>query len=143
QELAAALDTRIAAYTDHMSAMQYRRSIDELRAIWTLGNNYIAHNQPWTVVKTDPDRAACILRTCINLVRLYAVLAWPIIPETASRLLGCLGLDEPQPDWPKLPAAEELTTLAPGHAFEVPPPLFQKITEERLAELTERYGGEE
>lgn len=142
-DLATALDTRVAAYTDHMAAMQYRRSADELRAIWALGNNYIAHNQPWTVVKTDPDRAACILRTCINLVRLYAVLAWPIIPESSGRLLACLGLDETQPDWPSRPVAEELDTLKPGHAFEVPPPLFQKIADEKVAELIERYGGEE
>ncbi len=142
-DLAAALDTRMAAYTGHMAAMQYRRAIDELRAIWTLGNNYIAHNQPWALVKTDRDRAACILRTCINLVRLYAVLAWPIIPQTASGLLASLGLDEPQPPWPDGPAAAELEALKPGHAFQVPPPLFQKIAEEKVAELVARYGGEE
>jgi len=33
--------------------------------------------------------------------------------------------------------------LAPGHKFEVPPPLFKKIAPEEVADLSQRYGGEE
>jgi hypothetical protein len=36
-----------------------------------------------------------------------------------------------------------LAALPAGHAFEVPAPLFKKITPEEVVDLSRRYGGEE
>ena len=141
-DLAEKLQQRFDAYTGYLDAMQFRRAVDELRAIWTLGNNYIAHAQPWSVIKEDRDYAACILRTCLNLVRLHAVLSWPFIPATATRLFDALGLGDDVPLWPSGAIADELTRLAPGHPYTVPDTLFEKITDDDVARLIDAYGGE-
>ncbi|MEL7141657.1 MAG: hypothetical protein AAGL08_05490 [Cyanobacteria bacterium J06573_11] len=39
-------------------------------------------------------------------------------------------------------AATDLTILKAGRAFEVPPVLFQKIDDDRVAELKAQYGGD-
>ena len=44
--------------------------------------------------------------------------------------------------WPTN-AAGELSALPAGHKFAVPPPLFKKIAPEEVADLSQRYGGEE
>jgi hypothetical protein len=36
-----------------------------------------------------------------------------------------------------------LAALGPGHKFDVPPPLFKKIAPEEIADLAQRYGGDE
>ena len=142
KELATILDTRIADYKKYMESMQYRKATAELRAIWTEGNNYLAHAAPWVVIKEDKDKAACILRTAINVIRLYAILSWAVIPETCKKIMEGLNLDTEQPDWINKPAIEELQILPAGHAFAVPEQLFNKITPEQTEELTERYCGE-
>ena len=67
----------------------------------------------------------------------------PIIPATCARLRASLGVEIGEDYWPKNAIPVELAELAPGHAFDVPPPLFKKITPEEVTDLSQRYGGEE
>ncbi len=133
----------IKEYTDHLEAMEFRKALASLRAIWVMGNEYLTRAAPWTAFKEDPERAAVSVRTGINLIRLFGVLAAPIIPETAGRILKTLGLDPQQVQWPGEDVAAELTRLGPGHAFEVPDVLFNKIDEDSIAAWTARFGGPE
>jgi len=142
QELAANLQTVLDRYAANLAAMQLRRAAADLRELWTIGNVYLDRAAPWTQIKTDKDRAAVILRAAINLVRLYAIVGSPLIPDTCARLRASLGVGIGDAYWPK-DAASELRALPPGHAFEVPPPLFKKIAPEEVADLSNRYGGEE
>jgi methionyl-tRNA synthetase len=58
---------------------------EALRALWVLGNEYLQSAAPWSTHKTDPDTAAMQTRLGLNLVRLYAVLSRPFIPDAANR----------------------------------------------------------
>jgi methionyl-tRNA synthetase len=141
-ELANNVQATLARYTASLEGMQLRRAAEALRELWVLGNVYVDRAAPWTQIKTDKDRAAVILRVAINLARLYAIVGSPIIPDTCARLRGALGVEIGDAYWPA-DAAAELTALAAGHKFEVPPPLFKKIAPEEVADLSARYGGEE
>jgi methionyl-tRNA synthetase len=67
-------------------------------------------------------------RLGLNLASLYAVLASPFIPDAPARILEHLRRETAI--WPEdLP--QFLSGLAPGHAFEVPPVLFAKITDDQ------------
>ncbi len=136
------LDERIAAYTEHLEALEFRKALNELRAIWVSGNEYLTRAAPWTAFKEDPDKAAVSVRTGINLIRLFAVLAAPVIPETAGRILETLHLPADDLAWPKGTVADELAKLPAGHAFTVPEVLFSKIEDEQVAAWMERFGGE-
>ena len=137
------METRIADYTKYLSEMEYRKALVELRAIWVEGNNYLTAAAPWTVIKEDKDKAAMILRLALNVIRLYAVLSAPVIPETAEKMLALLNLDANAPAWPSGDLAAELQKLPAGHAFNVPEqPLFQKIMPEAVADLCQRYGAD-
>ena len=142
RQLATDVQAALGRYTAALEAMQLRRAAAELKELWTLGNVYVDRAAPWTAIKTDRDRAAVILRVAINLARLYAIVGAPIIPASCARLRANLGVEIGEACWPK-DAAAELNALPAGHRFEVPPPLFKKITPEEVAELSRRYGGEE
>jgi len=141
-ELASNVQATLARYTASLEGMQLRRAAEALRELWVLGNVYVDRAAPWTVIKTDKDRAAVILRTAINLIRLYAIIGSPIIPDTCAGLREAMGVDVGDDFWPA-DAAAELRALASGHKFGVPPPLFKKIAPEEVADLSARYGGEE
>jgi methionyl-tRNA synthetase len=141
-DLAANLQNAFNSYESNLLAMQLRRAAADLKELWTLGNVYIDRAAPWTTIKTDRERTAVILRVALNLVRFYAIIGSPIIPETCARLRDGLAVELSADYWPRIVAAE-LNTLKPGHRFEVPSPLFKKIAPEEVADLARRYGGDE
>ncbi len=132
------LTTRVRAYEAHMEAMEVRKSAAELRAIWVAGNEYLQIVTPWTTFKTDPDRAAAQIRLALNLIRLYAVLSAPFIPDAAAAMLA--GMQTEDDSWPDDVSAA-LQTLVPGHAFTVPEVLFVKITDEQRDDWQTRFSG--
>lgn len=132
------LGRRLRAYEANLEAMDLRKAAQELRAIWVAGNEYLQAAAPWTAIKTDPGRAAAITRFAFNLIRLYAGLSAPFLPDTSEAMLRVVGLD--RADWPSDMAAA-LGTLTPGHPFEVPAVLFEKLDDARRTELAERFAG--
>jgi len=133
------LERRVAAYTVCLEDKQFRKATAELRAIWAAGNAYWEQSEPWKAIKADPVQAEVILRTGVNLVRLFALLALPIIPTTASAVLDRVARDVAA-HWPDDVAAE-LQALGPGTTFGVPDVLFRKLTDDDLEAWTARFGG--
>ena len=76
-----------------MEAIELRKAAQELRAIWVVGNEYLQSAAPWTAIRTDPARAAAITRFSLNLIRLYAVLSRPFLPDAADAMFAALHLD--------------------------------------------------
>ena len=137
-QLIADLTTRLRAYEGHMDAMEVRKSAAELRAIWVLGNEYLQANAPWTTFKTAPETAAMQVRLALNLIRIYAVLSAPFIPDASATMITAMQTDDDS--WPTDVAAA-LEVLPAGHAFTVPDNLFRKITDEEREEWAARFAG--
>jgi methionyl-tRNA synthetase len=137
------LATRLPALIGYYEAMEFRKAAAETRAIWAAGNEYITKAAPWTAYKTSVDQAAVGIRTGLNLVALFGVIAQPIIPETAKKILDALGVPEDRRslDLAKLNAAGILDALPVNMPISVPPQLFTKIEDAQVAEWTARFGG--
>ena len=136
--LVAELEEKLETYETHMEAMEIRKAAAELRAIWVAGNEYLQAAAPWSAFKEDPDRAAAIVRLSLNLIRLYAVLSEPFIPDASATMLEAMGAEGAS--WPDS-VGDALATLEPGHAFTVPDVLFAKISDEDREGWQERFAG--
>ena len=136
--LVAELEEKLEAYEAHMEAMEIRKAAAELRAIWVAGNEYLQAAAPWSAFKEDPDRAAAIVRLSLNLIRLYAVLSEPFIPDASATMLDAMGATGA--GWPDS-VGDALATLEAGHAFTVPEVLFAKISDEDREAWQERFAG--
>ncbi|UWQ92514.1 methionine--tRNA ligase [Aliisedimentitalea scapharcae] len=138
QALIDEVTARVRTYEAHMEAMEVRKSAQELRAIWVAGNEYLQNTAPWSVFKTDPEQAAAQVRLGLNLVRLYAVLSAPFIPQASASMLESMKCTDDS--WPDdVPAA--LSALTPGHEFVVPEVLFAKITDDQREDWQTRFSG--
>jgi methionyl-tRNA synthetase len=136
--LIADLGARIHDYAALMEAMEVRKAAAELRAIWVIGNEYLQSAAPWTVVKTDPERAQAMVRLALNLIRIYAILSRPFIPDAAATMMAAMGSDDWT--WPEDISAA-MRSLPAGHDFAVPENLFRKITDEERADWQTRFAG--
>jgi methionyl-tRNA synthetase len=138
EALIADLTARVAAYQGTMDAMEVRKSSAELRAIWVAGNEYLQSAAPWSTFKEDPEKAAMQVRLGLNLIRLYAVLSAPFIPDASATILKAMNAEGA--GWPD-DVAGFLAGLPAGHGFTVPHVLFAKITDEQREDWQSRFAG--
>ena len=138
KELTEDLEIKLAAYQKHMDAIDVRKAAAELRAFWVAGNEYLQSAAPWATFKKNPEQAAAQTRLGLNLIRLYAVLSSPFIPDASGKMLSALNTSA---SWPT-DLLEFLQSLEPGHAFAVPDVLFRKITDDEAAEWAKTFAGQ-
>jgi methionyl-tRNA synthetase len=134
--LTAELDALLASYTEHLRNMDMRKAMIDLRAIWSSGNVYFENKAPWHQAKTDLEATALTMRTSIALAILFARLARPVIPATAAEVLRALGAADDE-SWPE---KVDLTALTPGAPFTNPGVIFRKVTDDDVAEWSQRFG---
>ncbi|MEZ5947329.1 MAG: methionine--tRNA ligase [Hyphomonas sp.] len=139
------LAERLPRLVEFYEAMEFRKAAAETRAIWAAGNEYLTKAEPWVKYKTDVDAAAVGVRAGINLAAIFGIIAQPIIPEAASKILDALGIPEANRKMPGGSTGEDFAALLDaiprGHAIAPPDVLFQKIEDAQIAEWTERFGG--
>ena len=138
EQLIADIQGRLAAYEAHMSAMEIRKSAQELRAIWAAGNEYLQTVAPWSSIKTDPQAAAMQTRLGLNLALLFGVLSAPFLPDGSQSILS--GMKVSAPAWPESIDAF-LRTMPEGHAFTVPEVLYAKISDDQADTWRAAYAG--
>lgn len=124
--------------------LNFRSALRKIRELWCLGNEFISRSEPWKVAKTNLPEAGEILAACLNLMRVMAIVSFPVIPETSEKIFEYLGLDKK--DLAKLNSedlgeqAGILNLLKPGQDLSDIGLLFEKISPEQEAELVERFG---
>jgi methionyl-tRNA synthetase len=93
-------DKAILSATDDLYRAARKEMNDQavtkyLDAVWSViaeVNRYFAAEEPWAKKKTDPARMATILYATAECVRQFAILAQPVMPESASKLLDLLAV---------------------------------------------------
>jgi methionyl-tRNA synthetase len=100
--------------------------LDGLWGVISDANHYFAAEEPWAKKKTDPKRMETILYVTAECVRQFAILAQPVVPEAAGKLLDLLA----QPAEARTFAAlGHKSRLKPGTAIPEPQGVFPRYVE--------------
>lgn len=142
-ELLAELGNRLQSLTDCLEHLQFRKAVQELKALWAQGNIYLDRTAPWKLMKTDRAAAGHTLAIAINLIRIFTIAASPFIPETAARVLASIGVDPSKARWIEGDYARELTSAAAGSSIDDVGVLFRKVAAEDEAAWSARFAGAE
>lgn len=145
-QLAADVQAKLDEVAGLYAAMEFRKVARAIRELWTMGDAYLEQREPWRLRKaeqapwgdqTGEEAAQAVMRTAINLIPVLAAVAAPIIPTAAATAAAAVGCQVDT--WPTV----DLTALAPGHPFEVPPLLFGRIEDDQVEEWAARFAGTE
>lgn len=109
---------------------RFREAGQELMNLARLGNKYLADEEPWKLIKTDPDRVRTIMYVALQIASALAVLSEPILPFSSAKLKGILKLDTKREDWDIVGQQEAL--LPAGHSIGESELLFRKIEDEEI-----------
>ncbi|MET1258196.1 methionine--tRNA ligase [Flagellimonas sp. DF-77] len=117
---------------------RFREASQELMNLARLGNKYLADEEPWKLVKTDPDRTKTVMFVALQIAAGLAVLAEPFLPFSAKKLKEMLafGSEGPQWDWEDIETVQDL--LASGHRINKAELLFRKIEDSEIEAQLEK-----
>ena len=87
-------------------------------------NKYFNDQEPWSLKKDNPERMATILYNILNQIRSISILLYPVIPESASKVLDTLGIEKNERN---LKSIENSKFLKPGKLIKKLNILFKKI----------------
>ena len=92
-----------------------------LNAVWAVvaeANRYFAGEAPWALAKTDPKRQGTVLYVTAEVIRQVSILAQPVMPESAAKLLDILAIPADARSFAALGAGQRIaagaTLPAPG-----------------------------
>jgi len=71
---------------------RFREALSELMNFARLGNKYLADEEPWKQVKTDPERVQTIMYVALQIAAGLSVLSEPFLPFTSKKLKGILNV---------------------------------------------------
>lgn len=97
-----------------------------------IGNKYLADNEPWKLIKTDPERVKTIMHIALQITANLGLVLEPFLPATAAKL--CSFMNVSADSWS---AAGNLLVKA-GDPTNAPTILFPKIDDEFVAREVEK-----
>jgi methionyl-tRNA synthetase len=78
---------------EHIENARFRAALAEGMATSALANQYLADQAPWSLVKTDRDRAATVLYVALHAVDSMKMLFTPFLPFSSQVLHELLGYE--------------------------------------------------
>ena len=127
---------------------RFKAAIAEAMRVSSIGNQYVDHQAPWAVIKTDRERAATILYVALRIVDSLKVIFTPFLPFSSQKLHELLGYEGWLAGPLEFREIEEeggerhtvltgdysswvgewgTTDLRPGQKLREPQPLFRKL----------------
>ncbi len=136
------LDELLAApakIANQIENYRFREALLTAMNVARLGNRYLADEEPWKKVKTDPKRVETIMNITLQIAAACSVLLEPFLPFTCNKVRKALSLDNLT--WAD--ASEQI--LKAGSSVENPGILFTKIDDETVETQKAKLekGGEE
>ena len=130
----AILNATDALYATVRTEMDRQALTKYLDAVWSVisdANQYFAAEEPWAKKKTDPARMNTILYVTAEIVRQFAILSQPAMPELAPKLLDILAIPGNARTFASLGPKGR---LVPGTAIPEPQGVFPRYTDPAEAE---------
>jgi methionyl-tRNA synthetase len=120
----------VRAFAECSAAMDQLDFSSAFGAVWELiraTNAYIEDREPWKLHKAgDAPGVAAVLGDCLEVLRIVALLASPVIPRASAELWQRLGLPG-SPEEQRLPDAAAWGRLPAGSPLEKGEPLFPRL----------------
>lgn len=82
----------VHAYCQGMNDLAFHKALISLWEFIGKVNKYIVTTEPWVLAKSDRTRLSTVLWNIMKSLKIISVLLWPVMPDTAEKIQGLLGL---------------------------------------------------
>ncbi|MDI1254613.1 MAG: methionine--tRNA ligase [Flavobacterium sp.] len=122
-----------AVISSSIERYRFREALGELMNVARLGNKYLADEEPWKIVKDNPERVKTQMYVALQIATALSILSEPFLPFTSEKLKTMLGVHPSPPevnDW--IEVSKDQHILSPGTQIGVGALLFAKIEDEEI-----------
>ena len=112
----------VRALSDNLDNFKFREGLKDAMNVARIGNKYLADNEPWKLIKSEPVRTATILNLSLQICANLAVIFEPFLPFTSAKLAEQLKIKELKWDM-----AGKFDLVSDGIEIGKPELLFEKI----------------
>ncbi|KAF2515459.1 methionine--tRNA ligase [Flavobacterium salilacus subsp. salilacus] len=124
-----------AVIASSIERYRFREALTELMNLARLGNKYLADEEPWKVIKENPERVQTQMYVALQIAAALAVLSEPFLPFTAGKLKRILNLDS-ELSWNDVTVKSNL--IAANHQIGEAELLFAKIEDEEIQKQVDK-----
>ncbi|MBC7494449.1 MAG: methionine--tRNA ligase, partial [Flavobacterium sp.] len=82
-----------AVISSSIERYRFREAQGEMMNVARLGNKYLAEQEPWKMVKTDPERVKTQMYVALQIASTLTILCEPFLPFTAKKLCSVLNIE--------------------------------------------------
>ncbi|HHU34094.1 MAG TPA: methionine--tRNA ligase subunit beta, partial [Bacteroidetes bacterium] len=107
---------------ENLEGYRFREALKEAMNLARLGNKYLAEEEPWKVIKTDPERVKTVMNIALQITANLTIILEPFLPFSMDKLRGWLGMEKGR--WQD---AGNRELLSAGDRVKNPELLFEKI----------------
>jgi methionyl-tRNA synthetase len=125
QEIIAEMKRIPGRIEELLYAYKFRDAQAEAMNLARLGNKYLADQEPWKLIKTDPERVKTILNLSLQITANLSIVFLPFLPKTAKKLQHILGIEIDS--WSQAGSFQLISENSKIHQAEI---LFAKIDDE-------------
>ena len=117
-----------AVISSSIERYRFREAQGELMNVARLGNKYLADEEPWKMVKTNPERVQTQMYVALQIAAALAILSEPFIPFTSNKLATILNLKKSS--WNSVTGISDLISV--GHQIGEAEILFAQIEDTEI-----------
>jgi methionyl-tRNA synthetase len=128
-----------AVISSSLERYRFREAQGELMNVARLGNKYLADEEPWKMIKTNPERVQTQMYIALQIAATLAILSEPFLPFTAKKLKHILVIpteEESHNSWAKISNGAEL--ISPNHKIQQAEILFAQIEDAEIEKQIEK-----
>ena len=125
-----------AVISSSIERYRFREAQVELMNVARLGNKYLADEEPWKMVKTDPERVKTQMYVALQIAAALQILCEPFLPFTSAKLVTTLDCNVSTNTWKSVSETSEL--LKPGHKIGEAEILFAQIEDSEIQKQIEK-----
>jgi methionyl-tRNA synthetase len=118
-----------AVISSSVERYRFREALGELMNVARLGNKYLADEEPWKVIKDNPERVQTQMYVALQIAAALSSLCEPFLPFTATKLSRILKLESAL-SWTTISETSDL--IVAGHQIGEAELLFAKIEDEEI-----------
>jgi len=118
-----------AVISSSIERYRFREALGEMMNAARLGNKYLADEEPWKVIKDNPERVQTQMYVALQIAAALSALCEPFLPFTAKKLSRILKIDQPL-NWNTITENSDL--IPAGHQIGEAELLFAKIEDEEI-----------
>tara|TARA_B100001175_G_scaffold308790_1_gene309654 strand:+ start:510 stop:2198 length:1689 start_codon:yes stop_codon:yes gene_type:complete len=110
---------------------KFRDACSEFMNIARIGNKYLADEEPWKIIKENPERVKTVIFISLHISSVLAIVSEPFIPFTSNKIKNILNFKD-KINWTWKDLKDKDFLINENHKINEPELLFNRIEDSEI-----------